>query len=52
MEQELPTGSGERQIAQLVEHHEVEPAELSSDGASLADASWTPRKTLAFEALI
>lgn len=40
MEQELPTGSGERQIAQLVEYHEVEPAELGSDGASLPDASF------------
>lgn len=38
MKQELPTGSGEWQLAHLVEHHEAEPAELGSDGASLDDS--------------
>jgi hypothetical protein len=37
VEQELPAGSGERQTAQFIEHHEVEPAEPGGYGAGLSD---------------
>jgi hypothetical protein len=39
-EQKLPAGSGERQIAHFIEHHEIEPAELGGDGAGLPDAGF------------
>ena len=31
MEEQLPTGLGEGQIAKLVEHHEVEAAQMVGD---------------------
>ena len=37
VEQELPAGSGERQITQFIEHHEIESAELGGDGSGFAD---------------
>jgi len=37
MEQQLPARAGERQVAQFVEDHDVEPAELGGHGAGLAD---------------
>lgn len=40
VEQQLPTGTGERQIAQFIEHHEIEPAELGGYGTGLADAGF------------
>ena len=41
VERELPAGSGKRQGAQLVEHHQIEAAELGGDGASLANAGFS-----------
>ena len=38
MEQSLAAGLGERQIAQLVEDHEVETGELGGQGPGLAVA--------------
>ena len=37
MEQQPPARAGERQVAQFVEDHDVEPAELGGHGAGLAD---------------
>ena len=37
MEQQLAAGAGERQVAELVEHDELEPGELGSQGPDLAD---------------
>ncbi len=37
MEQELPTGLGEGQIAKFIEQHEVEAAEIVGDAALFAE---------------
>ena len=39
VEQQLSARSGERQVAQFVEDHDVKPAELGGHGTGLADAS-------------
>lgn len=40
MEQELSAGSGERQVAQFIEDHQIEPAKLGGDGTGLPDAGF------------
>ena len=37
VEQQLATRARERQISKLIEHHQVEPRELSRQGPALAD---------------
>ncbi len=37
VEQQLATRARERQISELIEHHQVEPRELSRQGPALAD---------------